>query len=507
MFSTQELVERYRELKARFLADKHRPQFHLLVSEESHASPADPNGAIFWNGRYHLFNIFQRHDESGERVHCWAHVSSADLLHWRHHPVALDVKPGDPDEGIYSGNAFISLEGKPTLVYHGVGAGNCFAVADDDNLDHWTKFEGNPAQPLPTAPEPRPFQPWDPFVWVEDGEYRMITAATIDKINDYENVTAAPMGLLHGASLDSLEYVGPMIDEGAWSEKDEDFSTPELFKIGETWVLLGISHTRGLRYFTGDYDGSRFHPRVHGRLNPPGGDLFAQESVAAPDGRRLLWCWLPDHRPRPQQIASGWSGAMSIPMELDVNAEGSLLLTPARELAALRGEKVELKDIAFEGEHELPIRGDLLEIEAEIDGEAEQFGLSVRRSPDGAEATNIVYDRKAGTLSIELEHSTTDRGIQYRKYKVIVDPELLPDPEATVKRQEAPFQLAKGEPLRLRVFLDRSVLEVFANGRLAMAQRIYPSREESVGLAVVARSGSAKLTALSAWRIAPTNPF
>ena len=39
--------------------------------------PFDPNGAIFWKGRYHLFYIFQ-----DARGHNWGHVSSTDLFHW-----------------------------------------------------------------------------------------------------------------------------------------------------------------------------------------------------------------------------------------------------------------------------------------------------------------------------------------------------------------------------------------------------------------------------------------
>ena len=49
--------------------------------------PFDPNGAIFWKGRYHLFYIFQ-----DVRGHNWGHVSSTDLFHWRHHPTGLIVR-------------------------------------------------------------------------------------------------------------------------------------------------------------------------------------------------------------------------------------------------------------------------------------------------------------------------------------------------------------------------------------------------------------------------------
>ena len=51
-----------------------------------------------------------------------------------------------------------------------------------------------------------------------------------------------------------------------------------------------------------------------------------------------------------------------------------------------------------------------------------------------------------------------------------------------VDAQEAPFELAAGEGLELRIFLDRSVLEVFANGRQCITQRIYSTRADSLGV-------------------------
>ena len=50
--------------------------------------------------------------------------------------------------------------------------------------------------------------------------------------------------------------------------------------------------------------------------------------------------------------------------------------------------------------------------------------------------------------------------------------------------EAGPFELNAEEPLKLRVFVDKSIVEVFANGRQAVMRRIYPSREDSVGVAV-----------------------
>ena len=61
--------------------------------------------------------------------------------------------------------------------------------------------------------------------------------------------------------------------------------------------------------------------------------------------------------------------------------------------------------------------------------------------------------------------------------------------------------LGDAEPLRLRVFVDRSIVEVCANGRQCLTLRAYPEREDSTGVSVFARGGVAKLMSLSSWQM------
>jgi len=73
-------------------------------------------------------------------------------------------------------------------------------------------------------------------------------------------------------------------------------------------------------------------------------------------------------------------------------------------------------------------------------------------------------------------------------------------PDVAARQPEvAPFEVADGEPLVLRVFLDRSVVEVFANGRQALALRVYPARVDSVGVSMRAQGSDATLRSLNAW--------
>lgn len=65
----------------------------------------------------------------------------------------------------------------------------------------------------------------------------------------------------------------------------------------------------------------------------------------------------------------------------------------------------------------------------------------------------------------------------------------------------APFELGEDEPLKLRIFIDKSVVEVFANGRQCLALRAYPERKDSLGVSIRAHGRDAVLRSLDAWQM------
>mgnify|MGYP003745972113 FL=1 len=73
--------------------------------------------------------------------------------------------------------------------------------------------------------------------------------------------------------------------------------------------------------------------------------------------------------------------------------------------------------------------------------------------------------------------------------------------------EAGPLDLPAGQPLRLRVFVDKSVVEVFANGRQAVMRRIYPARPDSLDVVLFTQGGPLHVSQLEAWDIAPSNPY
>lgn len=470
-----------RGLRHHLLADPYRPGYHFVVPEDF-ARPADPNGALFWNGRYHLHYIYQ---EQG--VHCWGHVSSLDLLHWRHHPPSLVPTADSPETGIFSGNAFINKAGEATILYHGVKAGNSIATSSDPHLDRWRKLPSNPIIPVEEGKwresDSLPYTSWDPHGWPDGDSYYAIFGGKRPAI-------------FKAKELDDWSYVGDLFGQGVEGvDPTEDVSCPDFFRLGDKWVLICISHELGCRYYVGDWRGEQFFPEFHARMSFSDNTYFAPESLPAPDGRRILWAWVFDQRSDDAKESSGWSGTFSLPRELWLGADNRLRMRPVEELKRLRYNEHRQENTHLGPETELllpDVAGQLLDIEldAELFG-AGTVGVKLFCSPDGEtapEETVIGYDASQGRLFIDTRRSSADgMGVQ--------------------GIEAGPLVLGTNEPLRLRVLADRSIVEVFANDRQALVRRVYPSRETSVGVKLFATDGAAHIRRLSCWEMMPTNPY
>jgi hypothetical protein len=123
-------------------------------------------------------------------------------------------------------------------------------------------------------------------------------------------------------------------------------------------------------------------------------------------------------------------------------------------------------------------------------------GRGRSRSPAGAEQTVIAFCPGEKALKIDVRRASLDPD---------AIPLAFPAADKSVRVQSAPLDLAPGEPLRLRLFLDRSILEVYANGRQCVTQRIYPSRADSLQIRLFSRGGPTSARRIEAWPMAPAH--
>ena len=140
------------------------------------------------------------------------------------------------------------------------------------------------------------------------------------------------------------------------------------------------------------------------------------------------------------------------------------------------------EEVTLEG-----ISGNTIELFLRIDpGAAPEVGVKVLCSPDGSEHTVISCLLEERKLQVDFRRSCLAHDLQYRYYES--DCEEAPHTAGMVK--PTLFRLAAGEALELRVFIDRSVIEVFANGRQSLTQRVYPTRAGSTGVPLFAAGGA-----------------
>ncbi len=512
---SRDYINHARTLRNHILSDPYRPIYHF-VAPEGRAYPFDPNGAIYWDGKYHVGFIYQSL-LNGEREHFWGHAVSTDLLHWSLYPDMLDVKEGDIEKGIFSGGAFLSKEGVPHIMYHGYGAdANLVAYSTDEDLRVWKKFEGNPVLRSPKEGDPMfgKYRAWDPEGWY-------------DKDTDYYYQISGgdTAGFFRSRDMTEWEYLGNFIDQQKrYRHHFEDLSCPDFFSLGSKHMLLFISHNLGSQYYVGDWSAGRFTVEQHGRMNWPGGTFFAPEQLVDDQGRNLIWGWVLDRNPdvydfaahwndeetNPSRFAKeGWSGVMSMPRVVALSEEGEVLITPPEEF-----EKLRLKEwdggafsLGAGQEKELGMRGKSVEIEVEMTLGSSHAGLKVFGAPEGDEETLVFYDTSTEELVIHFARSRASAGgLVEMPPNCMFEPQLEGFTEP-VSEQRAPFKLQEGENLHLNIFLDRSIIEVFANERLCMTQVVYPELPDSDRIRIYSGGEDIEVKSLKVWKMAQTNMY
>ncbi|WP_425415551.1 GH32 C-terminal domain-containing protein [Paenibacillus borealis] len=465
------------------LADRHRPQYH--VSPPAHWMN-EPHAPIYFDGQYHLF---YQHNPLGPffyHIH-WGHWVSSDLVHWRDLPVALSPEKDQlaPD-GIWSGSAAYDADGLPALFFT---AGNDSASPNqsvalarstypqdgDPDLITWIKH------PEPLIVQKQGMGAFgdfrDPFVWKdEEGWYALVGsgiegeggAALAFASQDMLNWTYK--GPFFAADIQKYPYLGPIWELPVFLPLGVD-------KHGVSKYLLLVSPVGAgadveVFYWIGQLDKNElsFIPdQEEPQLIDVGDFHFTGPSgmVDPKTGRNIVFTIAQGDRTSELEYQSGWAHNGGLPLSVYLREDGRLGIEPIQELQSLRGEKrLSLRDKSLAEANVLlkDVQGDMLEIQVELEpGNAGQLGIKVRCTPDGEEETLLYYDFNEAKLVIDRTKTTLHpgekcRGIQGGKLELL------------------------GENLKLHIYLDRSMVEAYANGLKSLTTRVYPSRKDALGL-------------------------
>ena len=484
--------------------DPQRPAYHLFTAANW---INDPNGPVYYNGYWHMF--FQHNPYIADFGPMgWGHVRSPDLVHWEHCPIAIMPGPDSYDAaGCWSGSVVIH-DGLPTMIYSGVADMTLWSADDDlppsdrqripqgyyhefvleidqetqcvatsrDNLQTWQKHPANPVIPaIPPSLDLIGFR--DPFLWKEDdGRWYMLLGSGIKGQGGVALLYRSP-------DMINWEYLNPLYI-GDPAESGINWECPNFLDLGAKHMLVVSPHGRPV-YWLGDYANHRYRPDGPPRRLDWGDVFYAPNSLFDPRSDRwLMWGWIREARPRDQYAAAGWASCLTLPREISLDDSGNLNVKPAEEMKQLRNGMLvdEFLDLGADERKVLDVAGDRLEIGLNVNHhDCRQFGIQFRHSPDGKQFTQLSYNYDANTLRLDREHSSSTA-------------EVTRDP------CECELALERGDTLRLTIYLDNSVVEVYANDRISMTSRIYPDLAQSQGIRLFTLGGSASV-GTTVWRM------
>lgn len=489
------LLKRFAQSRQELSVDKHRPFYHF-ISPEGRLN--DPNGLCYWQGNWHLF--YQAYPPEDPRQH-WGHAMSKDLINWKDLPLAIYP---NPESKVFSGTTYVE-ENRVIAMYHGTDAGTMVAVSDDPLLLNWKKLnDGKPVIALPKPGEKLPYNVFDPNIWKKDGVYYTVLAGTRPIGPGGKNMRAE--FLFKSSDLEHWEYMHPFLEDDVYGLVGDDGACPYFWPIGDKgkYILLHFSHKSGGKYLIGDYDKQRDKFVVtdggnfnHGPVSRGG----VHAPSAFPDGKGGVIALFNMNSGKPLGGKNGFSELMTLPRLLTLDEKGRLEMKPVGDIESLRKDKVEQQNVVLSANKEIvleKVMGDAMEINMEIDlKKSPAIELNVLRSPNKEEYTRIIFYKDGGYPDKE----SSDRKGRYSAIAIDnSNGSILPNvwPRVT---ETADVWLEKNEPVKLRIFIDKSVVEVFVNDKQCISVRTYPGRNDSKGVSIIAKGNEALLKSIQAWQM------
>ena len=464
---------------------RYRPELHACAPV---GWLNDPNGFGYFGGKAHLFYQYHPYSSAWGPMH-WGHWTSEDLVHWRDEPVALAPDAPFDALGCFSGTA-LEAEGKLVLAYTGVCVGKpgepplqqqCIAESEDGVT--FTKWADNPvirAEQLPAGASAVDFR--DPKLQSVPGGYRLVMAS--------RGQSGGELLAFTSPDLRRWSYAGTLA-----RGLGEMCECPDVFTLdGRTVILTSLigNHDPQLPgpqpavYLTGREAEGCFHADAPMQALDWGPDFYAPQTMAMPDGRRILTAWanswqtvMPTHT-----LGHGWAGMMTLARECSLRGN-QLCQQPVAELGAMRRGERRMAPMGIPERRPIPEwAGAGREILLTVDVRAAQT-LTLWLMQTGDESLTLTWDRARGTLR-------ADRSACGYPPTADGSPEEKPD-------AEAPATLRDGV-LRLRVFVDRSIVEVFiGQGEATLTMLAFPKGEE-YGVSLGA-SGDAQVLEGVSWKL------
>lgn len=429
---------------SRYEASLWRPQFHGIPSG---SWTNETHGLIYSGGKYHVF--FQKNPNGPymSRLH-WGHISSENLYQWTEESIAIYPDESFDIKGCWSGCVYED-GGNVYALYTAVDnekARIVQAKAQDSDLIKWGEktvvIDGRPAG---LSDDFR-----DPYFFTANGQKYIIVGTSKNGIgactlHKYQNGSWTNDGAIffQGGSATQHGTFWEMPNVTPMGNGKYLFTcTPLGTSVGvRTLCWVGTIATDGT--FTPDVSGMQYLEM--GGISCDGFGLLSP-SIYNDGDKTLLLGIVPDKLATERNFEMGWAHNYSLPREISLAADGSLIQKPYSGLAAMR---------KTEG-----MSGRQLELLGEFTVPNGTCGFHFLKS--GSKQASLSYDPATGILTLDyttLDRVSTDNGVW---------------------SAALPKKVAVGEKLTLHLFLDGSIVDIFVNNTWAFSVRLFPTDADAI---------------------------
>lgn len=392
---------------------------------------------FYWKSEYHIFYL------RGPMAKVpWEHIVSTDLVHWQELPTALlpDGDPNGPDgENMFTGSVY-EQNGTFHIFYTGWNPRNpngreVIMQATSPDLIHWTKHPKEQLRPDGVLySNKQDCDCRDPFLfWNEEAkEHWMILCA--NSLNGGGPGVAVSKDLRNWTMAPAL--------------KAPNQECPDLFKIGDTWYLIGGDTYSVSKDLRGEFKA----PPVQNVIDRPG--IYAGKRMF--DGKRHIWTgWVWDSSNGRDGGGMTWGGTQCLPRELYAGPNGQLYQKPVDEVTNI-------------------FHNTVTEIAAPQDITARTL-----ETPDHYMLQcELQLDRQAVVTITMRQQANGTNG-----YHFVLRPESqeaeLNGPGFCYKR---PCTLDISKPIKFQAFVQGTIIECFINDQYAYTSRTYNYPTGSLGL-------------------------
>lgn len=289
----------------------------------------DPNGFIYYKGKYHLFYQYFPYATVWGTMH-WGHAVSEDLIHWEHIGVALFPTKTYDQNGVFSGCS-IEKDGKMYIYYSAVR----YCAADPENIHMALDDKYLTSQAMIISDDGYHFDNWNDkreIIPVSQDRELMDDAHTRDpKVFPYKDKYYMLLGSTYKEKRGRIIFFESK-DAKNWTYKsqysNENFGRivecPDLFPIGDTYVFVGCP-----MYIKDESEGYTNHAicmivefdlescilstSKEYQYVDYGLDLYATQTTLDAEGRRVMIGWMRMPKKVEKERESAWNGMMCLP--------------------------------------------------------------------------------------------------------------------------------------------------------------------------------------------------